>query len=172
MQEFLQNRNPSSQKYKEIACFHSCQIKHIKNWFSYKRKILLRISRNPSKIENKPKQEQILEKLLNETTLKIENSEERSDVITKIEYQEEIIKPLVKKEEEENQKQVVKQENCMKYKEENAFIKQKSAYIDCLALQAQMQRAYQGFWLGQMNQNYIQNYNSWVNYQSMMLQRK
>ena len=107
MQEFLRNKNPNSNKYQEIAYSLQCQVKHVKNWFSYKRKVLLKLSRNP-KLSLKPKQEVVLEKLLDETTsklrrttIKLEKTAEKLEkTISKIENIEEKSKVIIKIEEE------------------------------------------------------------------------
>ena len=162
MQEFLRNKNPNSNKYQEIAYNLQCQVKHVKNWFSYKRKVLLKLSRNP-KLSLKPKQEIVLEKLLDETTsklrrttIKLEKTAEKLEkTISKIENMEEKSKVITKIEEERK-------------KAEETPIQMHSEAVK-LPLPAQenlmrnwmTQQFVQLMWMEQMNQNYAQMYQNW-----------
>ncbi len=167
MKEFLNDRNPNGENYAEIAHALSCQVKHVKNWFSYKRKIILKLTRNPQ-LMLKPKQELILQKLLQETTQKLENTEEEfEETVEKIKEIEEKNKfPIKIEEEKEKERKNSHQsivEDLQKEEDKNSFMKENAK--NWMFFQNSMKSYFQGLWMKQMSQNYLmQNYNNWVNF--------
>ena len=162
MQEFLQNKNPNSQKYQSIAEKLQCQVKHVKNWFSYKRKVLLKLSRNP-KLSLKPKQEVVLEKLLDETTTKLrrtttkleKTAEKMGKTMAKIENIEERSKVVIKIEEERKEK-----EDLFSEKHQEAA-KLPLPAQENLMRHWMTQNVVQLMWIEQMKNNYVQMCQNW-----------
>ena len=174
----MQNRNPNCQKYIEIADKLDCQVKHVKNWFSYKRKIILKMSRHQNKTYKNAKQNNALEKFLyetkgflRETTEKLDKTAEKLEKsIEKIEQMEEKNKIIIKIEENTGKQHIehkMKQDiggNSENNFMEAAKIANQEAYIkNWLFLQDQMQLFMQNTLQSHIHlQQNQQAYNNWL----------
>lgn len=168
----MRNRNPTSEKYKEIAAKLECQIKHVKNWFSYKRKQLLKIMRIKGKTSKK-------EAVIRDFTQRIYQKQKDSEISeVKLEENEKIMikqeaHPQIKIEEN----QIGKQQTPLDNKEINPIDLRNHQFnqinqihqieqIKRWIMMQRQQRAFQNYVYGQVQQNFMQSY---LNYMQLAL---
>lgn len=170
----MKNRNPTSEKYREIAARLECQVKHVKNWFSYKRKQLLKLMRMKGKTSKK-------EAVIKDFTQRIyQKQKQQKDLEIKLEEPEKIIikqeaSPQIKIEETNIEKQKTSDENMHMSQIDLGNQNQMNSQINqfqqieqikrWILVQGQ-QRAFQNYVYGQLQQNVMQYY---INYMRLAL---